>query len=58
MGRPRPYDAPPGRMSDAQYDATLGELRRVILGGRPERPELQPTKREIQQHFKMAGRAR
>ena len=43
-------------MGDAQYAATLLELRRLILGGRPERPELQPTRREIQQHFKMAGR--
>jgi hypothetical protein len=34
-------------MSDAQYAATLLELRRVVLGGRPERPELVPTKAEL-----------
>ncbi len=47
MTHRRPASAPTGRMSDAQAAATTIELGRLILCGRPARPELVPSKREI-----------
>jgi hypothetical protein len=52
MTHKRPGSAPAARMSDAQYALTLYELCRVVLGGRPERPELQPTKAELVAYHK------
>lgn len=54
--RRRPMDAPAGRMSDQQYTACVLELRRLVLGGRPERPELVPTQREIIDHLRKRRR--
>lgn len=51
----RPASAPAGRMSDDHFKATVTELQRLVLGGRPERPELIPTKREIVNHLRSHG---
>lgn len=51
----RPASAPRGRMSDAQADAVTTELGRLVLGGRPERPELEPTRSEILDFYRTRG---
>lgn len=43
-------------MSDAQFDATVIELQRVVLGGRPGRPELE-GQIAPQQHARSMKRA-
>ena len=44
-------------MSDAQYCATETELRRLTLGGRPERPELLVDVDVLAAIEEVAGRA-
>lgn len=53
MGRP-----PAGPMSDAHRRATTVELTRLCLGGKPERPELIPTRAEIASYFLQLRRRR
>lgn len=52
MSRHPPSQAPIGRMSDLQCRAVTQELIRLCLGGKPERSELIPSRREIVEFFR------